>query len=65
MDIADIGNRVATGQRFAMADVQGNRVAVWFLGQKGGFHNPVNEPVNLDDVRVLPVATPDKALTRP
>ncbi|MDX3191357.1 N-acetylmuramoyl-L-alanine amidase [Streptomyces sp. MN03-5084-2B] len=39
-DVADVGSRVATGQRYAVADVRGDWTAIWYLGQKGWFHNP-------------------------
>jgi hypothetical protein len=45
MDIADVGGRMSAGQRFAVADVQGDWTAVWFLGRKGWFHNPTGSPV--------------------
>ncbi|WP_460440882.1 N-acetylmuramoyl-L-alanine amidase [Amycolatopsis stemonae] len=40
MDVADVGSRVATGQQYAVADVSGDWTAIWYLGQKGWFHNP-------------------------
>jgi hypothetical protein len=38
MDVNDVGSRVATGQQYAIADRQGDWVAIWYLGQKGWFH---------------------------
>ncbi|MGQ0839103.1 N-acetylmuramoyl-L-alanine amidase [Actinokineospora sp.] len=39
MHISDHGSRVETGQRFAVADRQGDWTAVWYLGQKGWFRS--------------------------
>ncbi len=38
MGISDIGSRVDTGNRYAVADVQGDWIAIWYLGQKGWLH---------------------------
>jgi hypothetical protein len=35
MDVADVGSRVATGQKYAVAGRQGAWTAIWYLGQKG------------------------------
>lgn len=40
MDVADVGSRVATGQQYAVAETRGDWTAIWYLGQKGWFHNP-------------------------
>ncbi|WAL65096.1 peptidoglycan recognition family protein [Amycolatopsis cynarae] len=40
MDVADVGSRVSTGQHYAVAEIRGDWTAIWFLGQKGWFHNP-------------------------
>lgn len=45
MDISDVGSRMSTGRRFAVAETAGDWIAVWFLGQKGWFHNPRRAPV--------------------
>ncbi|EOD63434.1 N-acetylmuramoyl-L-alanine amidase [Amycolatopsis vancoresmycina] len=45
MDVADVGSRVATGQQYAVAEVRGDWTAIWYLGQKGWFHNPRNARV--------------------
>jgi hypothetical protein len=45
MAVADVGSRVATGQQYAVADVRGDWTAIWYLGQKGWFHNPRNASV--------------------
>ena len=44
MHISDHSSRVETGQRYAIADRQGDWTAIWYLGQKGWFHNPRSEP---------------------
>lgn len=56
MDVSDVGSRVATGQRYAVAGTQGDWTAIWYLGQKGWFHNPHNATAALP-ARGL-VATP-------
>ncbi|MFD9895241.1 N-acetylmuramoyl-L-alanine amidase [Amycolatopsis sp. NPDC059027] len=43
MDVADVGSRVATGQRYVVAETRGDWTAIWYLGQKGWFHNPRDE----------------------
>jgi hypothetical protein len=40
MAVSDVGSRVETGQRYAVADRSGDWTAVWYLGQKGWFYNP-------------------------
>lgn len=44
MDVSDIGSRVSTGQQYALAGRRGDWTAVWYLGQKGWFHNPREAP---------------------
>ncbi|MEQ4206638.1 peptidoglycan recognition family protein [Actinopolymorpha sp. B9G3] len=44
MDVADIGSRAGAGQQFAVAETRGDWTAVWYLGQKGWFHNPRRSP---------------------
>ncbi|GAB3499924.1 N-acetylmuramoyl-L-alanine amidase [Amycolatopsis cihanbeyliensis] len=44
MRVSDIGSRTETGQRYAVAEVRGGWTAVWYLGQKGWFHNPPEAP---------------------
>ncbi|WP_410625304.1 N-acetylmuramoyl-L-alanine amidase [Amycolatopsis sp. cmx-8-4] len=44
-DVSDVGSRAATGQRFAVAGTSGDWTAIWYLGQKGWFHNPHNARV--------------------
>jgi hypothetical protein len=40
MDVSDVGSRVETGQRYAVAGTSGDWTAIWYLGQKGWFYNP-------------------------
>jgi hypothetical protein len=47
MDVADIGSRVSTGQQFVVAETRGDWTAIWYLGQKGWFHNPRSSPTAL------------------
>jgi N-acetylmuramoyl-L-alanine amidase-like protein len=44
MEIPDHGSRVETGQQYAIADRKGDWTAIWYLGQKGWFHNPKDNP---------------------
>ncbi|GIF76514.1 N-acetylmuramoyl-L-alanine amidase [Asanoa siamensis] len=44
MHISDHGARASTGQTFALAGRQGDWTAIWYLGQKGWFHNPRSAP---------------------
>ncbi len=44
-DVSDVGSRAATGQQFAVAGTSGDWTAIWYLGQKGWFHNPHNARV--------------------
>jgi hypothetical protein len=61
MDVADIGSRVSTGQQFVVAETRGDWTAIWYLGQKGWFHNPRSSPAALW-TRAL-VATPKAGKT--
>jgi hypothetical protein len=45
MAVSDVGSRAATGQQYAVAEVRGDWTAIWYLGQKGWFHNPRNARV--------------------
>ncbi|MFF9850843.1 N-acetylmuramoyl-L-alanine amidase [Streptomyces litmocidini] len=42
--VNDTGARASTGQSFAVAERRGDWTAVWYLGQKAWFLNPVEEP---------------------
>ncbi len=56
MHISDHSSRVETGQQYAVADRQGDWTAIWYLGQKGWFHNPRRHPTALWSTGL--VATP-------
>jgi hypothetical protein len=56
MHISDHSARVETGQKYAVADRQGDWTAVWYLGQKGWFYNPKRHPTALWSAGL--VATP-------
>jgi N-acetylmuramoyl-L-alanine amidase-like protein len=58
MHISDHSSRVETGQRYAVADRQGDWTAIWYLGQKGWFYNPKRHPTALWSTGL--VATPKK-----
>ncbi|HCU51990.1 MAG TPA: N-acetylmuramoyl-L-alanine amidase, partial [Micromonosporaceae bacterium] len=40
MRVSDHGARASAGQKFAIAEVQGDWTAIWYLGRKAWFHNP-------------------------
>ncbi|MEV0995324.1 N-acetylmuramoyl-L-alanine amidase [Nonomuraea sp. NPDC050202] len=42
--VYDHSARASTGQRYAVADRQGDWTAIWYLGQKAWFHNPASNP---------------------
>ncbi|MER5203650.1 peptidoglycan recognition family protein [Streptomyces sp. NPDC002825] len=42
--VNDTGARASTGQSFAVAERRGDWTAIWYLGQKAWFENPVAEP---------------------
>ncbi|MDZ5444266.1 peptidoglycan recognition family protein [Micromonospora sp. 4G57] len=44
MYIKDHGARASAGQTYALADVQGDWTAIWYLGQKAWFFNPSAAP---------------------
>jgi hypothetical protein len=44
MYISDHCARASAGQQYAIADRQGDWVAIWYLGQKAWFHNPADNP---------------------
>ncbi len=56
MSVYDHSARAATGQRFAVADRQGDWTAIWYLGQEAWFYNPASRPAAVGE-RGL-VATP-------
>ncbi len=40
MRVSDHGARASAGQQYAIAEVQGDWTAIWYLGRKAWFHNP-------------------------
>jgi hypothetical protein len=44
MYIKDHGARASAGQTYALAGIQGDWTAIWYLGQKAWFHNPASAP---------------------
>jgi N-acetylmuramoyl-L-alanine amidase-like protein len=46
--VNDVGARASTGQRFAVAERDGDWTAIWFLGQQAWFHNPADAPTALN-----------------
>jgi N-acetyl-anhydromuramyl-L-alanine amidase AmpD len=58
IDVNDVGSRVSTGQRYAVADRDGDWTAIWYLGQKAWFKNPQSRPtaVNASGQVVTPKA---------
>ncbi|MES5820150.1 N-acetylmuramoyl-L-alanine amidase [Streptomyces sp. RG80] len=42
--VNDISSRVSTGQQYAVAARDGDWTAIWYLGQKAWFKNPVKDP---------------------
>ncbi|GAA3819577.1 N-acetylmuramoyl-L-alanine amidase [Streptomyces chiangmaiensis] len=58
IDVNDVGSRVSTGQRYAVADRDGDWTAIWYLGQKAWFRNPTGQrtAVNASGLVVTPKA---------
>ncbi|MFI6938779.1 N-acetylmuramoyl-L-alanine amidase [Streptomyces sp. NPDC050418] len=46
--VNDLGSRVSTGQRYAVAERKGDWTAIWYLGQKAWFKNPKKQPTAVD-----------------
>jgi hypothetical protein len=61
MGIADHGSRVSAGQTFAVAGRQGDWTAVWYLGQKGWFHDPAGARVAKWSTGLVATPKPGKA----
>ena len=58
--VNDVGSRVSTGQRYAVADRAGDWTAIWYLGQKAWFRNPRRQPTAVGASG--PVVTPKAGL---
>ncbi|WP_406327507.1 N-acetylmuramoyl-L-alanine amidase [Streptomyces sp. NBC_00203] len=54
--VNDVASRVSTGQRYAVAERDGDWTAIWYLGQKAWFKNPRKQPtaVNASGLVVTP-----------
>jgi hypothetical protein len=61
MHISDHSSRVETGQQYALAGRRGDWTAIWYLGQKGWFHNPTRAPTAVWSLGL--VATPKRGLS--
>ncbi|MFF6996341.1 N-acetylmuramoyl-L-alanine amidase [Streptomyces sp. NPDC008313] len=61
IDVNDVGSRVSTGQRYAVAERAGDWTAIWYLGQKAWFENPRKHPTAVDAAGL--VVTPRDGLT--
>lgn len=53
----DISARASAGTDWVVADVDGDWTAIWYLGQKSWFHNPVKDPT-ARKLRRAVIATP-------
>ncbi|HEY0454721.1 peptidoglycan recognition family protein, partial [Actinophytocola sp.] len=61
MHISDHSSRVETGQQYAIAEQRGDWVAIWYLGQKGWFHNPSRSPAAVYSFGMVATPKPGKA----
>ncbi|GHK01288.1 amidase [Streptomyces sp. Y2F8-2] len=61
IDVNDVGSRASTGQRYAVADRDGDWTAIWYLGQKAWFRNPKKRPTAVNASGF--VVTPREGLT--
>ncbi|WP_214323429.1 N-acetylmuramoyl-L-alanine amidase [Nonomuraea sediminis] len=58
--VYDHSARATTGQRFAVADRQGDWTAIWYLDQKAWFYNPASAPTAVPSMGL--VVTPKPGL---
>ncbi|WP_084959988.1 N-acetylmuramoyl-L-alanine amidase [Thermoactinospora rubra] len=58
--VYDHSARATTGQRYVVADRQGDWTAIWYLGQKAWFHNPAGNPTAVPSMGL--VVTPKPGL---
>jgi N-acetyl-anhydromuramyl-L-alanine amidase AmpD len=61
MYISDHGARASAGQTYALAEVQGDWTAIWYLGQKAWFLNPAAAPTAKWAQGFVVTAKPGKA----
>ncbi|MFI7443669.1 N-acetylmuramoyl-L-alanine amidase [Nonomuraea indica] len=59
--VYDHSARATTGQRFAVADRQGDWTAIWYLGQKAWFHNPAAAPTAVPSMGLVVTPRPGLA----
>ncbi|MFE9694644.1 N-acetylmuramoyl-L-alanine amidase [Micromonospora sp. NPDC005806] len=61
MYISDHGARASAGQTYALADIQGDWTAIWYLGQKAWFYNPASAPTAKWEQGFVVTTKPGKA----
>lgn len=59
--VYDHSARASTGQRYAVADRQGDWTAIWYLGQKAWFHNPASAPTAVPSMGLVVTPRPGLA----
>jgi hypothetical protein len=59
--VYDHSARATAGQRYALADRQGDWTAIWYLGQKAWFSNPADRPTGF--LSGGPLVTPKPGLS--
>ncbi|MEV0230360.1 N-acetylmuramoyl-L-alanine amidase [Nonomuraea sp. NPDC050786] len=59
--VYDHSARATTGQRFAVAERQGDWTAIWYLGQKAWFYNPASAPTAVPSAGLVVTPKPGKA----
>ncbi|GAA3231925.1 N-acetylmuramoyl-L-alanine amidase [Nonomuraea helvata] len=59
--VYDHSARATTGQRFAVAERQGDWTAIWYLGQKAWFYNPASAPTAVPSMGLVVTPKPGKA----
>ncbi|MEV4012204.1 N-acetylmuramoyl-L-alanine amidase [Nonomuraea angiospora] len=59
--VYDHSARATTGQRYAVADRQGDWTAIWYLGQKAWFFNPASAPTAVPSAGLVVTPKPGKA----
>ncbi|WP_157250788.1 N-acetylmuramoyl-L-alanine amidase [Nonomuraea typhae] len=59
--VYDHSARAVTGQRYVVADRQGDWTAIWYLGQKAWFHNPAAAPTAIPSMGLAVTPKPGLA----
>ncbi|MDK1474763.1 N-acetylmuramoyl-L-alanine amidase [Streptomyces sp. 549] len=62
--VNDIGARAATGQQYAVAGRSGEWTAIWYLGGKAWFRDPVDRPTAVRTTGTLVEAAPGRTSVR-